>query len=316
MAGIEGPRAAGSLGGSGVDGSAAARRPGPSAGLKPAEVDPNLVPGDRFRVLRWRWRPPLQRWPARLGRRLSSCSQPGSAPLPSAPGSPWSTSAFLTLSSSEWKVLQRWSPLPTRLTPPPSLLAPHAAGRRSLAHPDGPAGAYWKHPELLEHNPAGLVPTVLDLSGAQVGGQAAVVTDSLRCVEWAHDFAADDAPGLLPADPWLKALARTEASWVNRQVPGPHSPCPAAHSSPPPSLTLLPAGWLALLALLRGASAAVKRGAAGGLRRSARRFAALLGQARGAGQCRRPILLRCARAQLQHRAPPPPTKERVPPFGI
>ena len=54
-------------------------------------------------------------------------------------------------------------------------------------------------------------------------GEAAVVTDSLHCVEWAHEYCQllndnDGRPGLLPNDPWLKAVARTEASWVNRQV--------------------------------------------------------------------------------------------------
>lgn len=79
---------------------------------------------------------------------------------------------------------------------------------------------YDKTALLLKHNPAGLVPTIVD---SEEAGPA--IHDSLTCVEFADDLArSGGAPGgtpLLPQDPVLRARARMSAEWVNKSLCSP-----------------------------------------------------------------------------------------------
>ena len=98
-------------------------------------------------------------------------------------------------------------------------------------------GSYKKAPVLLEHNPQGLVPTIIGTHGS-----GEVATESSICVEFADDFAAaypapasspsssssqqqheawSNAP-LLPADPFLRARARVAVEWVNKKLCSPY----------------------------------------------------------------------------------------------
>ena len=86
-------------------------------------------------------------------------------------------------------------------------------------------GSYKKSHILLEHNPQGLVPTII----GQLGSRQ-VVTESLLCLEFADDFAAaypdsDPANGnapLLPLDPWELSKVRERCDWVNKKLCSPY----------------------------------------------------------------------------------------------
>jgi glutathione S-transferase len=74
---------------------------------------------------------------------------------------------------------------------------------------------HWKSPGLLEANPNGMVPTLLE----PATGRA--VTESVVCIEFIDEYATAHgglAPSLLPADPFERARARVAAERVNKSV--------------------------------------------------------------------------------------------------
>lgn len=78
---------------------------------------------------------------------------------------------------------------------------------------------HWKHPELVEKCPGGLVPTLVDAKGR-------AVWESLVAVEYVDDLArergAADEELLLPAEPYLRAQARIEADAANKTLCSPY----------------------------------------------------------------------------------------------
>ena len=74
---------------------------------------------------------------------------------------------------------------------------------------------HWKSPGLIEANPLGMVPTLLD----EASGRA--VNESLVCIQFVDELAAarsGSAPSLLPGDPFDRAHARVAAETVNKTV--------------------------------------------------------------------------------------------------
>jgi len=74
---------------------------------------------------------------------------------------------------------------------------------------------HWKSPQLLEANPLGMVPTLLEPTSGRV------VVESAVCVEFIDEMAAANgtsATPLLPADPYERARARVAAERVTRTV--------------------------------------------------------------------------------------------------
>ena len=74
---------------------------------------------------------------------------------------------------------------------------------------------HWKSPGLLEANPLGMVPTLLDPASKRA------VTESLICIQFIDELALSNgsrAPSLLPADPYERAVARVAAEAVNKSV--------------------------------------------------------------------------------------------------
>lgn len=77
------------------------------------------------------------------------------------------------------------------------------------------ARGYNKDARLLEANPHGLVPTIV-----QPGSPP--IFDSLVTVEYADDLAAaSGAPRIMPTSPAQRALARMRADWINRSIASP-----------------------------------------------------------------------------------------------
>ena len=86
-------------------------------------------------------------------------------------------------------------------------------------------GSYKKHPLLLEHNPRGLIPTILGPDPKK--GQ--VVVESSVCVEFTDDYASVSSEKeatrpvpLMPLDPYLRARARVAVEWVNKRLCSPY----------------------------------------------------------------------------------------------
>ena len=74
---------------------------------------------------------------------------------------------------------------------------------------------HWKSPGLLNANPLGMVPTILD----ERTGRA--VSESIVCIEFVDELAlarGSSAPSLLPADPFERARARVAADRINKTV--------------------------------------------------------------------------------------------------
>ena len=74
---------------------------------------------------------------------------------------------------------------------------------------------HWKSPGLLQANPLGMVPTLLDPETGRA------VTESIVVVQFVDDWAmqkGSTAPSLLPADPIDRAQARVAADKVNKSV--------------------------------------------------------------------------------------------------
>eukprot|EP00931_Biecheleriopsis_adriatica_P069142 TRINITY_DN43012_c0_g1_i1.p1 TRINITY_DN43012_c0_g1~~TRINITY_DN43012_c0_g1_i1.p1 ORF type:complete len:267 (+),score=52.17 TRINITY_DN43012_c0_g1_i1:46-846(+) len=77
------------------------------------------------------------------------------------------------------------------------------------------AKGYKKDPKLLEANPHGLVPTIVE------PGQPPIF-ESLVTVEYASDqAAASGAPQVMPSCPAERARARMRAEWANRNICSP-----------------------------------------------------------------------------------------------
>uniref|UniRef100_A0A7S1SV85 Glutathione transferase n=1 Tax=Tetraselmis chuii TaxID=63592 RepID=A0A7S1SV85_9CHLO len=83
---------------------------------------------------------------------------------------------------------------------------------------------HWKHPDLLKHTPAGLIPTVVDSRGRSIH-------ESLVVVDYVDDLArqaaeargtADDFQSLLSDDPMERAQMRLAAEEVNRKLCSPY----------------------------------------------------------------------------------------------
>jgi len=81
---------------------------------------------------------------------------------------------------------------------------------------------YIKNPRLLELNPKGLVPTLIEVGGS------APVYESLVCVEYIDELAAarmkeeeDRLQMLLPGSPVQRATLRLKADWINKNCCSP-----------------------------------------------------------------------------------------------
>jgi len=79
-------------------------------------------------------------------------------------------------------------------------------------------GGYEKTPMLLEKNPKGLVPTIID-------EKKRVLTESIQCVEYVDELAVNElkasTPSLMPGDSMERALLRFEADWYNKNLCSP-----------------------------------------------------------------------------------------------
>eukprot|EP00397_Hematodinium_sp_SG-2012_P037460 GEMP01040603.1.p1 GENE.GEMP01040603.1~~GEMP01040603.1.p1 ORF type:complete len:246 (-),score=53.52 GEMP01040603.1:1069-1806(-) len=77
-------------------------------------------------------------------------------------------------------------------------------------------GGYRKAPLLLEKNPNGLVPTIID-------DKKRTIYESLLCVEYVDELAkdSDTAPSLLPGDAMERANLRLKANWANKHLCSP-----------------------------------------------------------------------------------------------
>ena len=74
---------------------------------------------------------------------------------------------------------------------------------------------HWKSPGLLEANPQGMIPTLVDAASGRS------VTESIVCIEFVDEYAiaqGSRAPSLMPADPFERARARVAADRVNKTV--------------------------------------------------------------------------------------------------
>mmetsp|Transcript_6432 Transcript_6432/g.23860 ORF Transcript_6432/g.23860 Transcript_6432/m.23860 type:complete len:283 (-) Transcript_6432:2662-3510(-) len=76
---------------------------------------------------------------------------------------------------------------------------------------------HWKSPELLKHNPSGLIPTLVER------GTSRSVFESLVCVEYVDEAVKQSNPTepvepLLPEDPYERARCRLMADYVNKKV--------------------------------------------------------------------------------------------------
>eukprot|EP00873_Tetraselmis_striata_P005740 jgi/Tetstr1/426004/TSEL_016351.t1 len=83
---------------------------------------------------------------------------------------------------------------------------------------------HWKHPDLLKHTPAGLIPTVVDAKGRSIH-------ESLLVMEYLDDVAREAARAngseasfetLLSEDPMERAQMRLTAEEVNRKLCSPY----------------------------------------------------------------------------------------------
>ena len=111
-------------------------------------------------------------------------------------------------------------PPSTRREGPRARIASNVRARRPTGDEDLDADDredFWYHyksPGLLEANPLGMVPTLVDESGR-------VVTESAVCVQFVDELArvrGGAAPPLVDADPFVAARSRCAADKVNRTV--------------------------------------------------------------------------------------------------
>ena len=85
---------------------------------------------------------------------------------------------------------------------------------------------HYKSPELLRHNPLGMVPTlVTPATYEDKDGDPSrnVVTESLVCVQFIDELVrgnayAGETAAIMPSDPYARAKARVDADWVNKNV--------------------------------------------------------------------------------------------------
>ena len=81
---------------------------------------------------------------------------------------------------------------------------------------------HWKSPGLLEANPLGMVPTLLEPKTGRA------VTESMVCIQFIDELAmanGSSAPPLQPADPYERARARVAADQVNKSVTSNYYAC-------------------------------------------------------------------------------------------
>lgn len=81
---------------------------------------------------------------------------------------------------------------------------------------------HWKSPNLLEANPLGMIPTLLEPSTGRV------VTESLVCIEFIDEIARNagsEAASLVPSDPFDRAYARVKAERMNKRVTSNYYKC-------------------------------------------------------------------------------------------
>ena len=74
---------------------------------------------------------------------------------------------------------------------------------------------HWKSPDLLRHNPLGMIPTIVDETTGRV------VKESIVCVEFVDDIAMEagsDAPSLFDSCPWKRASARIAMDAINKSI--------------------------------------------------------------------------------------------------
>ena len=87
-------------------------------------------------------------------------------------------------------------------------------------------GAYKKNEDLLQHNPTGLVPTIVP-HGEAADGHSRAVHESTVCVELADELAAAAADGaapppLLPADPFARGRYRLRTEAIVKECCSPY----------------------------------------------------------------------------------------------
>lgn len=84
---------------------------------------------------------------------------------------------------------------------------------------------HYKSPELLRHNPLGMVPTLVrpDTAASGTSGRDGVVTESLVCVQFVDELVRGSGydgsvPAIMASCPYERARARVDADWVNKNV--------------------------------------------------------------------------------------------------
>jgi glutathione S-transferase len=80
---------------------------------------------------------------------------------------------------------------------------------------------HFKAPELMKHNPLGMVPTLVppETFHATSGDPTKnVVTESLVCVQFIDELVAGGTTPIMSSCPYERARARVDADWVNKNI--------------------------------------------------------------------------------------------------
>jgi len=80
---------------------------------------------------------------------------------------------------------------------------------------------HYKAPELLKHNPLGMVPTLVPpetFEAASGDPTRDVVTESLVCVQFIDELTRGGDCPIMPSSPFERARARVDADWVNKNI--------------------------------------------------------------------------------------------------
>ena len=80
---------------------------------------------------------------------------------------------------------------------------------------------HYKAPELMKHNPLGMVPTLVppETFHATAGDpKKNVVTESLVCVQFIDELTNGGTTPIMSSCPYERARARVDADWVNKNI--------------------------------------------------------------------------------------------------